>query len=293
MTQNTILDDLIQLGICNTSSIQPLHPKVRDRDDVSVLKCSQSDVIFLSRTDHMDIRHYAETEDLSYWSSQDRKQAINTGLEDKLRRKELLQHIVSNKAWLDIGTGAGGILDELNSLTRKTAAVEPQKAARETLTKLGYEVFPDINSVSDNNYEIVSLFHVFEHFTNPIEELTKINQLMAPNAKIIIEVPHARDFLISFLDLEEFKDFTFWSEHLLLHTRQSLKIFLEEAGFQQVCITGCQRYPLANHLHWIHKKQPGGHNEWSILRSAQLDEAYSNMLSNLDMNDTLIAIAST
>jgi 2-polyprenyl-3-methyl-5-hydroxy-6-metoxy-1,4-benzoquinol methylase len=288
---NRIKNLLIELGICEKSSIEVYYPKVRDRNDISVLKCNKSGVIFLSRSDHMDMSYYEEKEGFKYWSALDRKHAVNVGYEDKLRRKEFLQHIVTNRKWMDIGTGSGGILDELSPIASKICAVEPQRIARESLKKLGYAVYSSIESTSETEFDIVTLFHVFEHFTNPLEDLKLIFQKMNTHGKIIIEVPHARDFLISFLDHESFKKFTFWSEHLILHTRQSLTRFLEVAGFEEIIITGCQRYPLANHLHWLAKNQPGGHQTWNFLRTFELDLAYSQMLSKIDKNDTLIAIA--
>ena len=289
--QNRIKNLLIDLGICEDSSIEPYYPQVRDRDDISVLKCKKSGVIFLSRSEHMNVSYYEEKEGFRYWSAGDRKHAVNIGHEDKLRRKELLQHIVTNRKWMDIGTGSGGILDELSILASKVLAVEPQKIARDSLKKLGYDVYPDIESVTESEIDVITLFHVFEHFTNPLEDLKLIYQRMSSNGKLFIEVPHANDFLISFLEYESFKKFTFWSEHLCLHTRHSLKRFLEEAGFEEVIINGCQRYPLANHLYWLSKNQPGGHQKWSFLRTNELDSAYAQMLAQIDKTDTLIAIA--
>lgn len=291
MSENKIKNQLIDLGICKDSSVESYYPQVRDRSDISVLKCNKSGVIFLSRSDHMDVSHYEEQDSFKYWSTEDRKDAINVGHEDKLRRKEFLQHIVTNKKWLDIGTGAGGILDELSPLALQTCAVEPQIIARESLKKLDYDVYPSIESTTEEKFDIVTLFHVFEHFTNPLKDLKLIYEKMDDQGKIIIEVPHAKDFLMSFLDHESFKSFTFWSEHLILHTRQSLTIYLEEAGFVDVVVTGCQRYPLANHLYWLSKNQPGGHQKWNFLRTIELDSAYSQMLSQLDKNDTIIATA--
>jgi len=108
---------------------------------------------------------------------------------------------------------------------------------------------------------------------------------------LIVEVPHANDFLISFLNLQAFKEFTFWSEHLILHTRQSLEIFLREAGFKNIRIQGFQRYPLANHLHWLAKGKAGGHKHWHHLQTDELNRAYASMLASLDKTDTLIAVA--
>ena len=291
MSENRIKDQLINLGICEESSIESYYPQVRDRNDISVLKCNKSGVIFLSRSDHMDMSHYEEKEGFKYWSCEDRTHAVNVGHEDKIRRKEFLQHVVANRKWMDIGTGSGGILDELSLLASKICAVEPQEIARESLKKLGYDVYSSIEKTTETDFDVVTLFHVFEHLTKPLEDLTLISEKMASQGQIIIEVPHAKDFLISFLEHEGFKKFTFWSEHLILHTRQSLTCFLEKAGFEDVIVTSCQRYPLANHLHWLAKNQPGGHQKWNFLRTIELDSAYSQMLSQLDKTDTLIATA--
>ena len=92
---------------------------------------------------------------------------------------------------------------------QKTTAVEPQKTVRKNLSKLGYDVYPNVASVKDGCYQVVTIFHVLEHFTNPLEELRLISRKMVGQGKIIIEVPHANDFLISFLKHESFKKFTF------------------------------------------------------------------------------------
>jgi len=248
-------------------------------------------VIFLSRSDHLDLSYYEEKKGFRYWSAHDRKQAVLSSLEDNQRRATQFQDIISNKKWLDVGTGAGGILDILSAIASETVAVEPQDEARNELLRCGYQVYRDVESVPTNHFEIVTLFHVFEHLTEPIETLKAVAERMVSGGKLVIEVPHANDFLISFLDLDEFKAFTFWSEHLILHTRQSLTTFLAASGYKNIIVRGYQRYPLANHLHWLAKKKPGGHQLWSYLRTHELDFAYSQMLASLDKTDTLIAIA--
>lgn len=52
-----------------------------------------------------------------------------------------------------------------------------------------------------------------------------------------------------------------------------------------------QRYSLANHLHWLSKNKPNGHNLWFFLDNEQINKEYSNLLSSLDKTDTLILIA--
>ena len=290
--ENRIKTLLCELGISDEQSIIPFYNKVRDRDDVAVLKCKKSGVIFLSRSDHMEISHYETKQNFRYWGgAQDRKTAILTGHEDSHRRFEQFKDVIANKKWIDIGTGAGGILDLLSPIASDTIAVEPQESARRSLNDIGYKVFSSINEVTSNDIEVATLFHVFEHLTDPVSTLSILRSKMSQGAKVIIEVPHAKDFLISFLDLDSFKSFTFWSEHLILHTRDSLRIFLEKAGFSNISIRGFQRYPLSNHLHWLVKAKPGGHVIWNHLRTPMIDLAYGDMLAQIDNTDTLIAIA--
>ncbi len=288
---NDIFKILCDLGISDKQSIVQFYPTVRDRKDVSVLKCQKSGVIFLSSSNHMELSHYETTKDFKYFAAHDRKAATSSGLEDTERRVKQFKYAIANKKWLDVGTGAGGILDALSPIARQTVAIEPQEGVRKSLLEAGYDVYPSINEIPYNDFEIVTLFHVFEHLTSPIETLLTLKEIMSPGAKIIIEVPHAKDFLISFLNLDAFKSFTFWSEHLLLHTGDSLRLFLEKAGFQNIVVKSQQRYPLANHLHWLTQEKPGGHIMWDFLRSTDLDAAYENLLGKLDYSDTLIASA--
>ena len=283
---------LINLNLCSESSIQLYHPKVRDRSDISVLKCNNSGIIFLSSSDHVDQSHYTNKSGFDYWSSKDRNTVLQNCLSDTTRRTEFLKPYGVNKNWLDVGTGVGAILDSFSPLAKKTTSVEPQEQVRNHLIDLGYECFESINEVEDNIYDLVTLFHVFEHLTDPIEDLKQLHRKMTVGAKIILEVPHANDILLSLFDLECFKNFTFWSEHLILHTRQSLFSFLKYAGFDEIIIEGCQRYSLPNHLHWLSQNKPGGHEKWSFLMSDDLDKAYANKLASIDKTDTLIAVAS-
>ena len=77
---------------------------------------------------------------------------------------------------------------------------------------------------------------------------------LRPGGKLIIEVPHARDFPLHFLDLDAFKNFTLWSQHLILNTRESLLRFMQCTGLLVEVIEGCQRYDIANHMTWAAKK---------------------------------------
>ncbi len=286
-----IMKDLIDLKLVKEDEIVDFFPRVRDRDDIKVLRSTKSGLIFLSKSDHIDIDYYSNQDGFDYWNSKELKDANLAVHADDRRRADLYEEAVLNKKWLDIGTGSGGLLNLLSHFSSQTTAVEPMVKVRKALISEGYRVFESIDEIIGQQFELITLFHVFEHISNPRSFLNQAYKLLSSEGRIIIEVPHANDFLISFLEVEEFKEFTFWSEHLILHTKESLYSFLQDAGFSNIVIKGVQRYPLSNHLHWLKKRKPGGHKKWDFLNEKPLSQAYENMLCKVNMTDTIVAWA--
>ncbi len=293
LRKHPIFKELTQLGIVDPGSVDSFYPRVRDREDVGVLRCKKSGVIFLDRVDHVASSYYEAKEGTSYWSSADRDAGLKETWEDDHRRSEQIKALVTGKHYADVGSGMGGILDLVKPWAKDIHAVEPQKDIRNTLSRLGYNAHDSIETLAklDVKFDLVTLFHVFEHITEPLQSLRNLNKAMAPGGKIFIEVPHAGDALINAFDLDAFKKFTFWSEHLILHTRQSLAAFLDAAGFKNVKVEGFQRYPLANHLLWLKEGLPGGQNKFHQFRDPALEKAYADTLNDIDQTDTIIAIA--
>jgi 2-polyprenyl-3-methyl-5-hydroxy-6-metoxy-1,4-benzoquinol methylase len=152
------------------------------------------------------------------------------------------------------------------------------------------DISNDLNTL-EKKFDVITMFHVLEHIPKQIEILKILKSKLKKKGKIIIEVPHAEDFLILQDDLKEFKSFSFWSEHLILHTHKSLKTFLLKAGFKNIKIEYYQRYNLSNHIHWFSKKKPRGHYLYKNPISDKINLSYCENLKKLGQTDTLIAIA--
>jgi len=288
---NEIIEQLVSLNIAASDSFLPFHPRTRDRADIAVLRCSRSGVIVLANRDPNDNHAYKDRDDLSYWNAATRQEAKNSTWQDDERRAKQFGALLRGKVWLDVGTGLGGLLDLMHGKVKSMAAVEPQPGSRNELARLGYQTFENIQDAPNNTYDVVTLFHVFEHIPSPLEALKAVSAKLVKRGKLIIEVPHAGDALITWYGSELFKNFTFWSEHLILHTRESLRTFARAAGFDNILVEGYQRYPLANHLHWLAQGKPGGHIEWSQFQDHDLDGAYLKVLSKLNLTDTLVLTA--
>ena len=140
-------------------------------------------------------------------------------------------------------------------------------------------------------FDLVSMFHVLEHLEDQQAHLNSAYKALKSGGVIILEVPHAEDFLIEKMALEPFFDFGFWSEHLILHTRTTIHYFLSAAGFIDINIYPFQRYGYANHLHWLRHGKPGGHDIYKDIPSRDFDQSYREFLCQRNWSDTLIATA--
>lgn len=287
---NQIKKELIELNIIDKNSIIPYFHKVRDRDDVGVERCEKSGVIFLNRVDHIAESYYNAKPGTAYWNEKGRNEALKETKKDDQRRFEQFSELVTGKKYVDIGCGLGGVLELMKEVAGETNGVELQKEIRELLNNLGFKVFAGIDDL-EKDYDVISMFHVFEHILSPLDFLKKTASKLKSGGKIIIEVPHANDALLKSYQSEKFKEFTLWSEHIILHTKKSLTIYLENAGFKNINLQGFQRFPLSNHLYWLSKGLPNGQNILSEFNNPELLKAYEKTLDLLEETDTIIATA--
>jgi len=287
---NNIQQQLIDLKIINPEVISVLYPKVRDDENIIVMQCNDSGVIFLKNSKHISKEYYSSKQGYKYWKSE-RAQALKEQVNDDTRRLKHFRNEIKGKIWMEIGGGVGGIVELAEDIYKEIIFVEPQPEPRKYFTNKGKQTFERIVNVDRNDIDVATLFHSFEHFDDPLNTLIEIRKRIKKGGKIIIEVPHARDILICYFNLDSFKSFTFWSEHLILHTRGSLIRFLTAAGFNNIEVLGLQRYPLANHFYWLKEGKPGGQNIFTDINNKDFNNQYEILLNELDMTDTLIAIA--
>ncbi len=284
----SLITELSRIGAIHKDRLELFYPRVRDRDDIAVLRDARTEVIVLSQTEH--ISH-------SYYQNRTKKEIYKGSpsppcrLEDNIRRLSEFGSYIRNKRWLDFGCGLGGTLDELATEASFAVGLEPNKERASIAISKGHSVIDNLADIETGSLDIVTMFHVLEHLTEPLITLAKLRMYLKPGGILLVEVPHSRDVLFTLYDCVPFKKFTFWSEHLVLHTRQSMALVLREAGFEQTEILGLQRYPLANHLYWLAEEKPGGHDVWRFLTNATLDAEYESILTHIDRTDSLIAIS--
>jgi 2-polyprenyl-3-methyl-5-hydroxy-6-metoxy-1,4-benzoquinol methylase len=296
---NPIFFELLKLKIINKKRIIKLSNSTRDKK-IPVFQDTKSKVIFLGKYEtnfqyYKTIKYNDNDRILKKKGKKIRlvktfKENIKTPMiEDDKRRAIQHSSILKNKKILDFGCGWGGFL-KTTIKAKKLAGIELRKECifyiKKNIKKI--QILDNLNNLNEK-YDIITMFHVLEHIPYQIETFKELKKKLTKNGKIIIEVPQANDFL---LKLKEFRKFTFWSEHLILHTENSLRKILEVSGFKKINIKYYQRYNFSNHLGWFIKRMSGGHNLYKSMSDSKINKDYSDYLIRKKSTDTLIAIVS-
>tara|TARA_B110000027_G_C16116879_1_gene300609 strand:+ start:176 stop:1063 length:888 start_codon:yes stop_codon:yes gene_type:complete len=290
--KTSIFDSLKQLQLTSIETRTLLSDRTRDVDGLSVWRDKVSGVVYIDDfytgeetyvdgVYRKDIKVEFQPKHADYESKVDAQRRFDSNLK-----------FVFGKRLMDFGCGSGDFLRLVTRHCAEVCGVELQKDYIRALNEDGIRCENNLDKVKNASIDICVSFHAFEHLPHPLKTLSLIKEKIVPGGTIVLEVPHAKDFLLSTVNNEHFKHFTLWSQHLVLHTRESLRRTLEYIGFENVQIEGVQRYPLSNHLNWLANGEAGGHKSpLSLIDSALLTSAYASSLSRIDATDTLVVIA--
>lgn len=284
MTKSSVRATLQRIGAIDTERVEQFAQRTRDRD-VPVWFDPITGVIFIDDYYVGDdeyasgsYRNEAEAPDYEDWS-------------DTKRRIDQFRSLYFGRSVLDFGCGAGTFLRLVQPEAKSVQGVELQESFRHALQRDGIACLDGLKECSPP--DIIFMFHVLEHLPDPLDVLRQLKMLLEEaNGLLVVEVPHARDFLISSARSQPFTDFTLWSQHLVLHTRDSLRRLLAHAGFTEINVWGVQRYGIANHMKWLIDGKPGGHRDsLALFENQELSKEYAAALARMDATDTLVATA--
>jgi 2-polyprenyl-3-methyl-5-hydroxy-6-metoxy-1,4-benzoquinol methylase len=142
----------------------------------------------------------------------------------------------SGKTLIEIGGGNGFFLEEaLNMGFKSVIEIEPSinayNSAKPNLKQYFLIDMLKPGLINDQTADIVVIFHVLDHLTNPAEVLKLIHKMLKPGGSICIAVHNINSVSAKVLGN---KSPIFDVEHTYLYSKKTIKRILNDAGFTKV-----------------------------------------------------------
>lgn len=281
---------------CDGKEMTLIHDKVWSIDDGNVYRCKRCDLSFI------DPMMTKEQEDVFYKEFNKHVKARGVTSEESIQRYHEASLTIARERMevvarffqkqhkvLEIGSSTGAFLSLIKECD--TSAVEPADENREFskqfVSDSTYSSIEDVEE--DEQFDIICMFHVFEHIREPGEFLKRCKRLLKADGIIVIEVPHIEDPLVSIYDIPAFKDFLFQPMHPMIYSVPSLDYIFNHHDLLASEVIYYQRYGLNNHLTWLKYQRPGGDALFDSMFKG--DQEYKDILEASKQTDTLFYIA--
>jgi len=274
--------------LCSGEEHKKREGKVRDLDNVDVLECQNCSLVFLSSFSHMKDDFY-QNGDMHSKIELEKWREITKN--DDIRRFDFVKRKIKNKKILDFGSGNAGFLALVKLIAQDAVGLEIDETFSEYFKKHHFNIIKNLKD-TDEKFDIITMFHVMEHLQHPKDVLKDLAKKIKSDSEIIIEVPNSNDVLLRVYKNKGFQNFTYWGCHLFLYNEKTLKKLFEDSAYKINYVKHIQRYGLANHLYWLIKNKPNGHNVWKMLDVWFLNKFYGAILSLFKITDTIIVSVS-
>jgi len=155
------------------------------------------------------------------------------------RRIELVKKINPSGRLLEIGCGRGYFLSlaQKNGFTVQGIEIAPY-AARYARKEFNVDVQTgdmEKMQIPDAKYDVITLWHVLEHFYNPVAVLRKVYNMLDENGFLLIEVPNLNSIKFCLAnDSNRWVGGNHPRYHLSFFTKSSLARILLHSGFRYI-----------------------------------------------------------
>jgi 2-polyprenyl-3-methyl-5-hydroxy-6-metoxy-1,4-benzoquinol methylase len=145
-----------------------------------------------------------------------------------LKQKLLLLNSfkLGSKSVLDFGAGTGDFLKICKNNNWQVLGIEPSAEARENAVKKGIYLKENLLDVTNQKFDVITLWHVLEHVENLKNTIKVLKSLLQPEGRIVVAVPNYKSY-----DAEFYKEH--WAaydvpRHLWHFSQKAIrKLFLE------------------------------------------------------------------
>jgi 2-polyprenyl-3-methyl-5-hydroxy-6-metoxy-1,4-benzoquinol methylase len=169
-------------------------------EEFEIFKCSGCGFFFTQNypEESKSVRYYESEEYISHSDSSKTVFDKMYQLARKImlnRKKRIVKKVcgLSTGIILDIGSGTGHFLNSMKKAGWKTEGVEINIKAREyagSIFNLDLLSPLEIQSLSDQSFDCITLWHVLEHFHEPFKYFQEIKRLLKLSGAVIVALPN-------------------------------------------------------------------------------------------------------
>ena len=211
---------------------------VMTEGDFKIVRCNKCSLVYLTNIpDESEI--YEDYYEIKFTKDDYTKDSALPHLaeiyEINEQRLEYLKGVKPGGSLLDVGCGSGLFLRTASREGYETYGIDVSNnalafAESQFGLNVGKETLDELVSAG-RKFDIVTLWHVLEHFANPVEELKKIKQLLSPGGICLVEVPNFNSIKFK-LSKVKWKGGNHPLYHRTFFTAPTLKDTLQRSGFE-------------------------------------------------------------
>ena len=178
-----------------------------------------------------NLENYYKSE--TYISHTDSKKTFFDKIYQGVKNHTLKQKLIllnsfksGSKSVLDFGAGTGDFLKICKNNNWQVLGIEPSAEARENAVKKGIYLKENLLDVTNQKFDVITLWHVLEHVENLKNTIKVLKSLLQPEGRIVVAVPNYKSY-----DAEFYKEH--WAaydvpRHLWHFSQKAIhKLFLE------------------------------------------------------------------
>ncbi len=219
--------------VCGTKYIELIF----NNKHKQIHKCNKCRVKF----QNIDLKSIKKIYNKKYFTDKYKEQYGNTYIADKdnimrfaYKRLEIIKTLTNKfESLLDIGCAYGFFLEAAGNIFKNVMGIEINEAAvKYAKNKLKLNVTKkDILSFKTNEqYDVITLWYVFEHIAEPYTVMKKISSMIKQGGLVCFAVPNGNGSLYRFNRMLWFKLHP--DDHYFDYTVKSLRIIMNKFGFK-------------------------------------------------------------
>jgi 2-polyprenyl-3-methyl-5-hydroxy-6-metoxy-1,4-benzoquinol methylase len=219
-----------QCNLCGSTEYDVLSKIGKGNEPLNTVICKKCGLVWSHPFPIDPLSYYQKHYRIRYKGTfTPRKKHIFRSAHAALGRFNILKHLLKPRCRvLEVGSGGGEFLYLLEKLGCDAFGIEPNEGYAE-YAKREYQLniktgFLQNTEFEENLFDIVTLWHVFEHMDNPTDILKKIHSFLAADGVLVIEVPNVESTC-------QWPGNTFHTAHLYNFNQFTLSRMAERAGF--------------------------------------------------------------